>query len=171
MTPEFIAILALALYLLAGMLVLFLGGRLVQHDLDPDASKKNTASPRSRVIGDLRPIQHLTVDFFARAEPCDRLLTILARHQEPLAVTALLQKARPSAEQSDDNDAPAFGIEWAALRILRVAGLVSLNKRNVSHRCGVKFTDAYTGRRCSQDRRESPGVCFTTRYLLRAHKY
>lgn len=131
MTPEFIAIVALALYLIAGIFVLFLGGSLVRRDLDPDASKKNTASASSRVIEDLRPLQHLTVDFFARAEPCDRLLTILARHPEPLTVTALLQKARPSAEQRDNGGAPAFGIDWAALWILRVAGLVSLNKGNV----------------------------------------
>jgi regulator of nucleoside diphosphate kinase len=131
MTPEFIAIVALALYLLAGIFVLFLGGRLVQHDLDRDASKNNTAWPGSRAIEDVRPIQHLIVDFFAGAEPCDRLLAILARQQEPLGVTALLQEARPSAGQSDNGDAFVFGIERAALWIMRVAGLVSLNKRHV----------------------------------------
>jgi regulator of nucleoside diphosphate kinase len=131
MTPEFIAIVALALYLLAGIFVLFLGGRLVQRELANDASKNDAAWPRPRAIEDLRPIQHLTVNFFARAEPCDRLLTVLARHREPLTVTALLEKARPSAGPSTNGDAPAFGIEWAALWIMRVAGLVSLNKRHV----------------------------------------
>jgi regulator of nucleoside diphosphate kinase len=46
-------------------------------------------------------------------------------------MTALLQKARPSAAQNPNGDAPAFGIEWAALWIMRVAGLVSFNKRHV----------------------------------------
>ena len=131
MTPEFIVVIGLALYLLAGIFVLVLGGRLVQRELDRDARKGCGAWPRSRAMEDLRPIEHLTADFFARAEPCARLLAILARHYEPLTVTALLREARSSERERDNGDVLAYGIESAALWIMRVAGLVSLNKRRV----------------------------------------
>ena len=129
MTFELIIFVSVAL--LAGAVVLFLGGRLVRHDLDRSARKNDAARPRSRTLEDLRPVQDLTVDFFANTEPCVRLLNILAGHQQPLTANALFDKARPTADHRNNGSTPPFGIEWAALWIMRIAGLVRLDERGV----------------------------------------
>lgn len=142
MSSELIPLIIVGAWLLAGGAILFLGGWLVRHDLERGAKTHNSAPPLSRTLEDLRPVQDLAVDFFAQAEPCARLLRLLARHTRPLTLSALFHEIRPLAEHRGHGAAPPFGIEWAALWLMRLAGLVRLD------RCGVLLTE--TGREVHQ---------------------
>jgi hypothetical protein len=129
MTPETIALNLLGLFLLVGVGLLFAGGRLVRRDLHDKARR------RSRLLEDLRPLQDLTVDFFARAEPYGRILAFLAGHRQAVAAKALFHEAQPAGKH---DPVSRFGIEGVALWMMRMAGLVSLEKH------GLLLTD--TGR-------------------------
>ena len=159
MTPETIALNILGLCLLAAVGLLFAGGRLVRHDRNRAARRDDAATPSSPTLKHLRPIQNLAVDFFARTEPCARLLRVLIAHEYPLKMNGALRKARPEARHSENGHDPDFGIDWAALWIMRLTDLVKFNSR------GVVVTD--TGRevhrritnpppsRISEDRRRA----------------
>lgn len=129
MTPEFTGLMLLSLFALAAVGLLFLGGWFFRYD--HYLARIGNSRPRSRIIEDLRPAQNLTLDFFAQAKPCARLLAVLARHRQPVAVRAVLQEARPTADALDNGGVPPLGTGWAALWIMRVAGLVSFTKRGV----------------------------------------
>jgi hypothetical protein len=120
MTPEFIAFLVIAFYMLGAVILLSFGGWLVQQDLS-----RNTSTRASRITEDLRPFQNLFVDIFARVEPCARLLSVLVRYGHPLRVSAALRKGR-----GGDGDAPSAS-EWVGLGMMRLAGLIRFNKQGV----------------------------------------
>ena len=126
MTPEFIAFLVIAFYMLAAVILLSFGGWLVRHDLSRNASTRV-----SRITEDLRPFQNLFVDIFARAEPCARLLSVLVRYGHPLRVSAALRKATSAAEPDGDGDVTPSASEWVGLGMMRLAGLIRFNKQGV----------------------------------------
>ena len=95
MTPEFIAFILVALYLLASLAALFLGGRLVRHDLS--RSETEDGKPlrrRSRLIEDLRPLQDIVVEFIAHSEYAPQILAALARKNVPLPLNNVAQEVR-----------------------------------------------------------------------------
>ena len=124
MTPEFIAFLVIAFYMLAAVIVLSFGGWLVRYDLSRNASTRG-----SRITEDLRPLQNLFVEIFARAEPCARLLSVLVRYRHPLRVSAALQEATSAAERG--GNATPSPSEWVGLGMMRLAGLIRFNKQGV----------------------------------------
>jgi hypothetical protein len=126
MTPEFIAFLVIAFYVLAAVILLSFGGWLVRHYLSRNASTRT-----SRITEDLRPFQDLFVDIFARAEPCARLLSVLVRYRHPLRVSAAWRKATSAAERGGDGDATPSASEWVGLGMMRLAGLIRFNKQGV----------------------------------------
>ena len=126
MTPEFIAFLVIAFYLLGAVILLSFGGWLVRHDLSRNASTR-----ASRITEDLRPFQDLFVDIFARAEPCARLLSVLVRYRHPLRVSAALRNATSAAERGGNGDATLSASEWLGLGMMRLAGLIRFNKQGV----------------------------------------
>jgi len=126
MTPEFIAFLVIAFYMLAAVILLSFGGWLVRHDLSRNASIRV-----SRITEDLRPFQNLFVDIFARAEPCARLLSVFVRYGHPLRVSAALRKATSAAKPDGDGDVTPSASEWVGLGMMRVAGLIRFNKQGV----------------------------------------
>ena len=126
MTPEFIAFLVIAFYMLGAVILLSFGGWLVRQDLS-----RNTSTRASRITEDLRPFQNLVVDIFARAEPCARLLSVLARYGHPLRVSAALRKGTSAAERGGDGDATPSASEWVGLGMMRLAGLIRFNKQGV----------------------------------------
>ena len=131
MTPETIALTILGLWLLAGLGLLFTGGRLLRHDRHGNARRDDAARPPSSMLEDLRPIQNLTLDFFARTEPSARLLRVLTAHEYPLKMDEALREARPAAPHSENGHDPYFGIDRAALWIMRLVGLLTFNKGGV----------------------------------------
>jgi hypothetical protein len=126
MTPEFIAFLVIAFYMLAAVILLSFGGWLVRHDLSRNASTR-----ASRITEDLRPFQNLVVDIFARAEPCARLLSVLVRYGHPLRVSAAFRNATSAAERGGNGDATLSASEWLGLGMMRLAGLIRFNKQGV----------------------------------------
>jgi hypothetical protein len=126
MTPEFIAFLVIAFYMLGAVILLSFGGWLVRHDLS-----RNTSTRASRITEDLRPFQNLFVDIFALAEPCARLLSVLVRYGHPLRVSAALRKATSAAERGGNGDATPSASEWVGLGMMRLAGLIRFNKQGV----------------------------------------
>ena len=126
MTPEFIAFLVIAFYMLGAVILLSFGGWLVRQDLS-----RTTSTRASRTTENLRPFQNLFVDIFARAEPCARLLSVLVRYGHPLRVSAALRKATSAAERSGDDDATPSASEWVGLGMMRLAGLIRFNKQGV----------------------------------------
>lgn len=131
MTPETIALNLLGLCLLAAVGLLFAGGRLVRHDRNYKSRRAAAARPLLPILEHLRPLQNLTVDFFARTEPSARLLRVLTARAHPLKVDEALRKARAADRQGENGHDPAFGIDWAALWIMRLTGLVTFNKGGV----------------------------------------
>src|SRR5687768_16916280 len=119
MMPETIALILVVLYALAGVAVLFLGGRLIRYDL-ARAYPKGRHSPGkpSRLVEDLRPLQKLVVQFFAHSEYFSRVLSILARHEKPF-------RMRRSSGVSLTH------IAWPAACIMAVAGLVRFRQRGL----------------------------------------
>jgi regulator of nucleoside diphosphate kinase len=126
MTPEFMAFVVIAFCLLASAGLLFLGGWLIRHELSRDPTART-----SRILEDLRPLQDLIVDLFARAEQCTRLLSVLVAHRHPLTLAAALRKATSRAQPDNNGDTSPSGIEWVELWMMRLAGLVSFNKQGV----------------------------------------
>ncbi len=122
-----IALLVVGAWLLAGVFILLLGSRLLRHDLKRGSQTRDSTVPASRLLHDLRPVQDLAVDFFSRSEPWTRLLGLLARAPRPLTTNALVHHAQPMAASGENNAVPAFGIEWAALWLMRITGLVRLD--------------------------------------------
>jgi regulator of nucleoside diphosphate kinase len=111
MTSETIVLNILGLFLLAAIGLLFTGGRLIQRD-----RTRNAVGSHPRIIEDLRWLQDLLVDFIARTNPFARLLSIVTAQRHPVAVNELWQKAH--------GDGRPAGIEWAALWIMRLGGLI-----------------------------------------------
>ena len=118
MITEFIAFAAVAVYLLAGIFVLFLGGWLVQHDRNRDATGFT-----ARLINDLRWVEDLAVDFFARTRPSTELLSVLTTRQAPVPANELTQKINA--------DTQSLSEEWGALGIMRLGGLVRFTRDGV----------------------------------------
>jgi regulator of nucleoside diphosphate kinase len=119
MMPETIALILVVLYVLAGLAVLFLGGRLIRYDL-ARAYTESGNSPRkpSRIIEDLRPFQNLSVAFFAHSEYFSRVLRVLARQEKLIG-------PRRSRGVSTNH------IAWPAASIMAVAGLVRFRRRGL----------------------------------------
>jgi hypothetical protein len=69
MTPDFLSVTLVVASIVAALSVLFLGGWLIRNDRNRDAT-----GLRTRVIEDLRWVQDLVVDFFARTRPRTQLL-------------------------------------------------------------------------------------------------
>ena len=84
MTPEIIAVSISGLFLLVAVGLLLIGGRLVRHDRSRNAVRDGVRRSHSPLLEHLRPLQNLTVDFFARTEPSARLLGVLAAREHPL---------------------------------------------------------------------------------------
>ena len=131
MTPETITLYILALILVGAVGLLLVGARLLRHERNQNADHWNTR-PRSRTLEHLRPIQNLAVDFFARTEPCARLLSVLAGHNYPLEMNEALRKAQPTNEHSNNRRAPEFRTDWAALGIMGLTGLITFSRRGVA---------------------------------------
>ncbi len=132
MTVHLIALIIVGLYLLAGVAMLFLGGQLVRNDLDrAPAKRRKTGWLPSRIIEDLRPVQDIVVEFFARSEQSSRLLGVLDQQKGPLSVNAILEKVRMQTDLRQSSNPPSPQLAWAALFIIRLAGLVRFSRRGV----------------------------------------
>lgn len=117
--PETVALILVVLYALAGVAVLFLGGRLIRYDLARAYPKgRHLPGKPSRFVNDLRPFQNLVVKFFAHSEYFSRVLSILARHEKPLSM-------RRSGSVSLTH------IAWPAACIMAVTGLVRFRQRGL----------------------------------------
>lgn len=127
MTPETIVLNILGLFLLAAIGLLFTGGRLLRHDRSRTSQRDGAAIPPSNTLKHLRPIQNLAVEFFARTAPWARLLRVLIADEYPLKSDEVLRKARAPGARN-----PHFGIDWAALWIMRLTGLVTFDRRGVA---------------------------------------
>jgi regulator of nucleoside diphosphate kinase len=131
MAPEFIAFIQLALYLLASLAVLFLGGRLVRYDLR--RSETEDGKPlrrRSRLIDDLRPLQDTVVEFIAHSEYAPQILGALARKDVPLSLKSIAQKIRLASKRSHKSDL-LLAVGLAVIGLMRVAGLIRLGRRGI----------------------------------------
>ena len=126
MTPEFIAFLVIAFYLLGAVILLSFGGWLVRYDLSRNASTR-----ASRITEDLRSFQDLFVQIFARSKPCARFLSVLVRYGHPLRVSAALRKATFAAERDGNGDATPLASEWVALGMMRLGGFIRFTKQGV----------------------------------------
>lgn len=132
MTPEFVAFILVALYLLASLAVLFLGGRLVRYDLS--RSETENGKPlrkRSRLIEDLRPLQDTVVEFIAHSEYAPQILGALARKDVPLSLKSIAQKIRLASKRSHKSDLLLLPIGLAVIGLMRVAGLIRLGRRGI----------------------------------------
>jgi regulator of nucleoside diphosphate kinase len=119
MTPEIIALIVVVLYAVAGLAVLVLGGQLIRYDL-ARGSTEGRNSPRNpfRLVEDLRPLQNLVVEFFARSRYFSRLLGILTRNEK-----------RPSMGRS--GGVSLTHLAWPAAFIMAVTGLVRFRRRGL----------------------------------------
>jgi regulator of nucleoside diphosphate kinase len=154
MTPETIALNILGLFLLAAIGLLFTGGRLLRHDRNRTGQRDDVARPPSNTLEHLRPIQNLTVEFFARTAPCARLLRVLIAHEYPLKRGEALRKAGAAKGHNPD-----FGIGWAALWIMRLTGLVTFSRRvivtDIGHEVHRRITNPSSPRIGEDRSRES----------------
>ncbi len=165
MTVDLIALIIMGFYLLAGLAMLFLGGQLVRHDLNRAAAKLRKAGwPPSRIIEDLRPVQDIVVEFFARSEQSSRLLGVLDQHKRPLSVNTILEEVQLQTNLRKNSNPPSLQLAWAALFIMRLAGLVRFSRR------GVVLGDAgrEVQRRIAGDSVASPQNKVSTMVLPRA---
>ena len=114
MTPGFIATAVIICWISGLIGLLFVGGWLVRHDV-AGAAAGNSATPyaASRIIGDLRPLQHTVAEFIAADGPSRRLLKFLSSAQ----ATRLRDQVARAPERT-----------VAGLMILAVAGLVRLGR-------------------------------------------
>ena len=107
MTVHLIALIIIWFYLLAGVAMLFLGGQLVRHDLNRAAAKPRKAGwPPSRIIEDLRLLQDLVVEFFARSEQSSRLLGVLDQHKRPLSLNTILAEVQLRTDVQQSSNPP-----------------------------------------------------------------
>ena len=136
MTPETITLYILTLFVLGAVGLLLVGARLLRHERNRSADHRDTLP--SRTFEHLRPIQNIAVEFFARTEPCARLLSVVAGHNHALSLDEALRKAQPTNEHSNTGRAREFVTDWAALGIMALTGLITFSRR------GVAVTD--TGR-------------------------
>jgi hypothetical protein len=121
MNPALIGTLIVASQFLAALALLFIAGRLIRHGLF------RTETP-SRLLRELQPLEDRLVEFCARSEAASGTLSALAAHRKPLRMRTIAQDV-PLEED------PAVAV-WAALCLLRVAGLVRMSRR------GVMITEA-----------------------------
>ena len=127
MTPESMALIILALSIVGAAGLLLFGGWLIRHDLP-----RNQKTPMPRLTQDLRALQNLVVDYFARTEPSARLLSALAAHPHPLPISAVFRWAQIATGQTDSGNLAHSASEWVALAMMRLAGLIEIKKRAVS---------------------------------------
>jgi Transcription elongation factor len=114
----------IGLYFAGVLLVLFIGGLLVQTDLyRACAERRGKHYPQSRILKDLRPVQQTMVEFVAASDPRRALLQRLAGNEQPMPLRKLL------------DNISAGETRWTALLVMRVAGLVRFVWR------GIRLTD------------------------------
>ncbi len=129
MTPEIIALILVTSWAVAGVAVLFFGGRLIRYDSELDRTEDTSSSRKpSRLMEDLRPFQNLVVEFFGHSEYVTRVLNVLARHEEPLKMKTLVQEAHLSAEPHQKGAVALTHVAWPAACILAATGLVRLRR-------------------------------------------
>ncbi len=126
MTPESVALIIIALFGFTGATLLLFGGWLIRHDLS-----RNPSTRPPRLIENLRPFQHLIVDYFARTEPGARLLNVLAAYPYPIAIGAALRWAQPAAGRIRSANVPHLVSEWVGLWMMRLGSLIKMKKRAV----------------------------------------
>jgi len=110
----------IGLYFAFVLLVLFIGGLLVQTDLyRASAERRGKYYPQSRILKDLRPIQQTMVEFVAASDPSRALLQRLAGNEQPMPLRKLL----------DNISTGETG--WTALFVMSAAGLVRFVWRGI----------------------------------------
>ena len=109
--PELLALTLVVTSIVAALAMLSLGGWLIRNDRNHGANRLT-----ARLIEDLHWVQELVVEFFGRARRCRQLLSILATRQSPVMAKELMQRAGA--------DIQSLIVEWAALGIMRLGGLV-----------------------------------------------
>jgi len=110
----------LALYLGGPLLILFVGGLLVHARIYREVAASRGASyPRSRLLGDLRPIRTTMMDFIAESPYCREFMQHLANNRAPIPLRSLVRST------------PAVEANWTALFIMSVAGLLRFGSRGV----------------------------------------
>jgi hypothetical protein len=91
MNPYIDTMILIGLYFAGVLLVLFIGGLLVQTDLyRASAERRGKYYPQSRILKDLRPIQQTMVEFVAASDPSRALLQRLAGNEQPMPLRKLL---------------------------------------------------------------------------------
>jgi len=124
MNPYIDTMIFIGLYFAGVLLVLFIGGLLVETDLyRASAERRGKYYPQSRILKDLRPIQQTMVEFVAASDPSRALLQRLAGNEQPMPLRKLLDNI--SARET----------RWTALLVMSVAGLVRFVWR------GIRLTD------------------------------
>lgn len=118
MTPDFLALTLVVSSTVAALSVVFLDGWLIRNDRNREATGLGAG-----VIEDLRWVQGLVVDFFARTVPCTQLLRILATRRAPVTANKLAQMVNA--------DTHHLAVEWAALGIMWLGGLVRCRRDGV----------------------------------------
>lgn len=118
MAPELLALTLVVTSIVAALALLSVGGWLIRNDRNHRANRLT-----ARLIEDLRWVQDVVVEFFGRARPCTQLLSILARRQSPVLPKELMQKV--------GSDIQPHIVEWAALGIMRLGGLVRFTRDGV----------------------------------------
>jgi regulator of nucleoside diphosphate kinase len=110
----------IGLYFAGVVLILFIGGLLVQTDLyRASAERRGKYYPQSRIIKDLRLIQQTMIEFVAASDPSRALLQRLAGSEQPVPLRKLL------------DNISARGTRWTALLVMRVARLVRFMWRGI----------------------------------------
>ena len=117
-----------ASFLLLPLTMIFVGGLLFRADL----ARAGSAKEPSRLRRDLRSLEVVLVEFFARSKTSSTVLSTLAAHGIPVGYKTLVERVCAGQGPDDDGeDFPAAAVQ-TVLVIMQVAALICMNRQGFS---------------------------------------